>query len=157
MARPTASDHDLLGAIVSLGFEDLLTALPQGLDTPLGERGAGLSSGRSQQLALVRALLRDAPLMCLDEPTARLDPEAEARVLSAGPRPYGPARHPQSGTAAAGGPGHHTEARESPMNGSGAWRLLRMAAPRRALLTGTLLAIAAELGGAALLGVSGRF
>ncbi|MFE5092548.1 ABC transporter ATP-binding protein/permease [Streptomyces sp. NPDC056638] len=83
LARPTASDHDLLGAIASLGFEDLLTALPHGLDTPLGERGTGLSSGQSQQLALVRALLRDAPLLCLDEPTAHLDPEAEARVLSA--------------------------------------------------------------------------
>ncbi|MGW1654501.1 ATP-binding cassette domain-containing protein [Streptomyces atratus] len=83
LARPTASDDDLLGAIASLGFEDLLTALPHGLDTPLGERGTGLSSGQSQQLALVRALLRDAPLLCLDEPTAHLDPEAEARVLSA--------------------------------------------------------------------------
>ncbi|MFB6713106.1 ABC transporter ATP-binding protein/permease [Streptomyces sp. NPDC056237] len=83
LARTTASDHDLLGAIASLGFEGLLTALPHGLDTPLGERGTGLSSGQSQQLALVRALLRDAPLLCLDEPTAHLDPEAEARVLSA--------------------------------------------------------------------------
>ncbi|MFD5506490.1 ABC transporter ATP-binding protein/permease [Streptomyces sp. NPDC127051] len=83
MARPTASDEDLLGAAASLGLEDLLTALPRGLDTPLGERGTGLSSGQSQQLALVRALLRDAPLVCLDEPTAHLDPEAERRVLGA--------------------------------------------------------------------------
>ncbi|MFF3874882.1 ABC transporter ATP-binding protein/permease [Streptomyces sp. NPDC001978] len=83
LARPTASDHDLLDAIASLGFTDLLAALPQGLDTPLGERGTGLSSGQSQQLALVRALLRDAPLLCLDEPTAHLDPEAERRVMSA--------------------------------------------------------------------------
>ncbi|MFF8971864.1 ABC transporter ATP-binding protein/permease [Streptomyces sp. NPDC014995] len=83
LARPTASDHDLLDAVASLGFEDLLAALPQGLDTPLGERGTGLSSGQSQQLALVRALLRDAPVLCLDEPTVHLDPEAERRVLSA--------------------------------------------------------------------------
>ncbi len=83
LARPTASDHDLLDAVASLGFDDLLAALPQGLDTPLGERGTGLSSGQSQQLALVRALLRDAPVLCLDEPTAHLDPEAEQRVLSA--------------------------------------------------------------------------
>ncbi|MEU5026620.1 ABC transporter ATP-binding protein/permease [Streptomyces milbemycinicus] len=83
LARPTASDHDLRGAIASLGFTDLLAALPQGLDTPLGERGTGLSSGQSQQLALVRALLRDAPVLCLDEPTAHLDPEAEQRVISA--------------------------------------------------------------------------
>ncbi|MFH7333993.1 ABC transporter ATP-binding protein/permease [Streptomyces sp. KHY 26] len=83
LARPTASDHDLLDAVASLGFGDLLTSLPRGLDTPLGERGTGLSSGQSQQLALVRALLRDAPLLCLDEPTAHLDPQAEHRVLSA--------------------------------------------------------------------------
>ncbi|MGW0998813.1 ABC transporter ATP-binding protein/permease [Streptomyces sp. NPDC002523] len=83
LARPTATDHDLLDAVASLGFDDLLTALPQGLDTPLGERGTGLSSGQSQQLALVRALLRDAPLLCLDEPTAHLDPRAEQRVVAA--------------------------------------------------------------------------
>ncbi|MGW5461318.1 ABC transporter ATP-binding protein/permease [Streptomyces sp. NPDC003996] len=83
LARPAANDDDLLDAIASLGFEDLLAALPRGLDTPLGERGSGLSSGQSQQLALVRALLQDAPLLCLDEPTAHLDPEAERRVLSA--------------------------------------------------------------------------
>jgi ATP-binding cassette subfamily C protein CydD len=83
LARPTADDHDLLDAIASLGFEDLLAALPRGLDTPLGERGTGLSSGQSQQLALVRASLRDAPVLCLDEPTAHLDPEAEQRVISA--------------------------------------------------------------------------
>ncbi|TDT94158.1 ATP-binding cassette subfamily C protein CydD [Streptomyces sp. 846.5] len=83
LARPTANDHDLTDAVASLGFEDLLAALPQGLDTPLGERGTGLSSGQSQQLALVRALLRDAPVLCLDEPTTHLDPDAEQRVLSA--------------------------------------------------------------------------
>ncbi|MER6685572.1 ABC transporter ATP-binding protein/permease [Streptomyces olivaceoviridis] len=83
LARPTADDHDLLDALDSLGFTDLAAALPQGLDTPVGERGTGLSSGQSQQLALVRALLRDAPLLCLDEPTAHLDPEAERRVILA--------------------------------------------------------------------------
>ncbi|MEU2227344.1 ATP-binding cassette domain-containing protein [Streptomyces sp. NPDC018347] len=83
LARPAASDDELLDALAALGFTDLLAALPQGLDTPLGERGTGLSSGQSQQLALVRALLRDAPLLFLDEPTAHLDPEAERRVISA--------------------------------------------------------------------------
>ncbi|GAA2977864.1 thiol reductant ABC exporter subunit CydD [Streptomyces lactacystinicus] len=83
LARPDATDAELTAAFRTLGFGDLLADLPSGLDTPLGERGSGLSSGQSQQLSLVRALLRDAPLLCLDEPTAHLDPVAEARVVSA--------------------------------------------------------------------------
>ncbi|MEZ0094854.1 ABC transporter ATP-binding protein/permease [Streptacidiphilus sp. EB129] len=83
LARHDATDEDLLAAAAELGFQDLLAALPQGLDTPLGERGLGLSSGQSQQLVLIRALLRDAPLLCLDEPTAHLDPQAEQRVVAA--------------------------------------------------------------------------
>ena len=83
LARPDATDAELAAAFRMLGFGDLLADLPGGLDTPLGERGSGLSSGQSQQLSLVRALLRDAPLLCLDEPTAHLDPVAEARVVAA--------------------------------------------------------------------------
>ncbi|WBP86226.1 ABC transporter ATP-binding protein/permease [Kitasatospora cathayae] len=83
LVRPDASDAELAAAFRTLGFGDLLADLPGGLDTPLGERGSGLSSGQSQQLSLVRALLRDAPLLCLDEPTAHLDPVAEARVVAA--------------------------------------------------------------------------
>ncbi|MBD0694192.1 ABC transporter ATP-binding protein/permease, partial [Streptomyces sp. CBMA123] len=83
LARPDATDADLTAAFHALGFGDLLADLPGGLDTPAGERGSGLSSGQSQQLALVRALLRDAPLLCLDEPTAHLDPVAQARVVAA--------------------------------------------------------------------------
>ncbi|TQF01624.1 ATP-binding cassette domain-containing protein [Kitasatospora acidiphila] len=83
LARPDATDAELAAAFGTLGFGDLLSDLPGGLDTAVGERGSGLSSGQSQQLALVRALLRDAPLLCLDEPTAHLDPVAEARVVAA--------------------------------------------------------------------------
>lgn len=83
LARPAARDDELTAAFAALGFQDLLAALPQGLDTPLGERGSGLSSGQSQQLVLIRALLRDAPLLCVDEPTAHLDPQAEERVVAA--------------------------------------------------------------------------
>ncbi|MFE5035080.1 ATP-binding cassette domain-containing protein [Streptomyces sp. NPDC056683] len=83
LARPQADDMELNDAFAELGFDRLLTALPDGLDTPVGERGHGLSSGQAQQLVFVRALLRDAPLLCLDEPTAHLDPGAEAAVADA--------------------------------------------------------------------------
>ncbi|MFF4138816.1 ABC transporter ATP-binding protein/permease [Streptomyces mirabilis] len=83
LARRNADDEQLTAAFAALGFEDLLAALPRGLATRVGERGWGLSSGQMQQLVLVRALLRDTPLLCLDEPTAHLDPDGEARVIAA--------------------------------------------------------------------------
>ncbi|MBU3864868.1 ATP-binding cassette domain-containing protein, partial [Streptomyces sp. 4503] len=83
LARPDATDPELLAVFDELGFAGLLAALPDGLDTPVGERGFGLSSGQSQQLVFVRAMLRDAPLLCLDEPTAHLDPDAETAMVTA--------------------------------------------------------------------------
>ncbi len=64
----------------ALGFVE---ALPLGWETPIGERGAGLSGGQIQRIALARAFLRDARLVILDEPTASLDPEGEAAVQEA--------------------------------------------------------------------------
>ena len=64
-------------------LDDVVAALPDGLDTVLGERGHGLSSGQRQRVALARAFLRDAPVVLLDEPTARLDTASEAVVLAA--------------------------------------------------------------------------
>ncbi len=83
LARTDATDAELVQAFADAGFTELLLDLPAGLDSATGERGHGLSSGQTQQLALVRALLRDAPLLCLDEPTAHLDPDGEERVIAA--------------------------------------------------------------------------
>ena len=57
--------------------------LPRGYDTTIGEGGRGLSAGEAQRIALARALLRDAPLLILDEPTAHLDAESAALVTAA--------------------------------------------------------------------------
>lgn len=80
LARPDASDADLESALRDAGAADLL-ALPGGLDATVAEGGAGLSAGQRRRVALARALVRDADLLILDEPTADLDAAAEATVL----------------------------------------------------------------------------
>lgn len=70
-------------AVAASGVADFLVHLSDGLDTRLGERGFGLSGGQIQRVALARALARDMKLVLMDEPTAHLDGEAEARFLEA--------------------------------------------------------------------------
>ncbi len=82
-ARAGASDEQVEAAASAARVLDFALALPQGLDTPLGEGGFGLSGGQAQRVALARAFLRDAPLLLLDEPTAHLDPVTEAEVVEA--------------------------------------------------------------------------
>ncbi|MDG4793368.1 thiol reductant ABC exporter subunit CydD [Micromonospora sp. WMMD1082] len=83
LGAPDAPPVALAAAVNAAALDDVVDALPDGLDTRLGERGHGLSSGQRQRVALARAFLRDAPVVLLDEPTARLDAAAEAAVLSA--------------------------------------------------------------------------
>ncbi len=83
LARPDASLDEVAWAARHAHAHAFVEALPQGYDTVIGERGARLSGGEAQRLALARAFLKDAPLLILDEATAHLDPEIEAQVQEA--------------------------------------------------------------------------
>ena len=83
LGRPDANDDEVGSALADAGLDRVVARLPEGLETRLGEDGAGLSAGERQRVALARAFLRDAPLLLLDEPTANLDGRTEQSVLAA--------------------------------------------------------------------------
>lgn len=81
IVAPDASDEDIRRAVYVSSMDDFLDELPQGLDTILGESGAGLSEGQMQRLAIARAVLGGAPILLLDECTSALDSDTELKVL----------------------------------------------------------------------------
>jgi len=79
--RPHASTAEVTEAIRRAGLGDFVRSIPAGLDTMLGEKGSKLSAGQAQRLGLARAILRDAPILLLDEPTSSLDVATEEIVM----------------------------------------------------------------------------
>jgi ATP-binding cassette subfamily B protein len=81
--RLDATMEEIVEAARAANAHDFIMALPQGYDTPLGERGAQLSGGERQRLSVARAFLKDAPILILDEPTSSIDSRTEAVILDA--------------------------------------------------------------------------
>ncbi|MEO3811470.1 ABC transporter ATP-binding protein [Sphaerisporangium sp. B11E5] len=83
LAKPDATDAELHAAARAARAHDFITALPQGYDTVVGERGMKLSGGERQRIAIARALLKDAPVLILDEATASVDVANESGIQQA--------------------------------------------------------------------------
>jgi ATP-binding cassette subfamily C protein CydC len=82
LARPDATEADLRAALRDADILNEVIAMPEGLDTVVGEAGAGLSGGQARRIAIARAFLKNAPLLILDEPTEGLDAISERAVLN---------------------------------------------------------------------------
>ena len=83
LGRHGASDEDVLAAAKAANCDEFVNKLPAGYETPIGENGARLSGGERQRISIARALLKDAPIVLLDEATASLDVENETKVQEA--------------------------------------------------------------------------
>ena len=82
-ARPDASFEDIRRAAMAADIDDEIIKMPEGYDTVTGERGVKLSGGQKQRIAIARAILRDAPIIVLDEATAAVDVETEQKIRNA--------------------------------------------------------------------------
>ena len=83
VGRPGASEDEIVAAAKAAHAHEFVSGFPSGYDTPVGERGAQLSGGERQRIAIARALIKDAPIILLDEATASLDSESERLVQDA--------------------------------------------------------------------------
>ncbi len=82
-AKPEATEAEVYAAAQAAAVHDFILSLPQGYQTPIGERGARLSGGQLQRIAIARAFLKNAPVIVLDEATANLDAETEQQITGA--------------------------------------------------------------------------
>lgn len=83
LGRRDATDEEVLAAARAANCDEFVSRMPQGYDTPIGENGSKLSGGERQRISIARALLKDAPIVLLDEATASLDVENETKVQEA--------------------------------------------------------------------------
>ena len=83
IAKPDATDAEISAAARAAQIDDFIRALPEGYQTEVGERGAQLSGGQRQRIAIARALLKDAPILILDEATSSVDPASERAIQTA--------------------------------------------------------------------------
>ena len=81
--KPDATHEEVVAAAKAARCHDFITALPDGYDTIIGESGATISGGERQRLSIARAMLKDAPIIILDEATASIDPENEHLIQEA--------------------------------------------------------------------------